>query len=210
MTSTGRRFRNTGLIGLLLVATVFTASGCAGNDKPERTVATIDAAGASDAPKAPGGGPGGAPGGEPGGSSGGDPVAYSKCMREKGVVNFPDPDQNGRIHLDPNTVDQESSEFRAAQEACRQYAGTAAKVKPDAQTQWSTEDKLKYADCMRKNGLPNFPDPDKNGQLVLPRSIDNESEQFKGAEAACAQFKPGGMPQGGGGAPGGPAPGGAR
>jgi len=202
MTSTGRRFRKTGLISLLLVATIFTASGCAGNDEPERKVATIDAGGASGGPKAAGG--------ESGGPSGGDPVAYSKCMREKGVVNFPDPDQNGRINLDPNTLDQESSEFRAAQEACRQYSGTAAKVKPDAQTQWSTEDKLKYADCMRKNGLPNFPDPDKNGQVVLPRSIDNESEQFKGAEAACAQFKPGGMPQGGGGAPGGPAPGGGK
>lgn len=200
MTSVGSRLRTAG-IGLLLAAAVLAAGGCANSDEPERTVATVGPAAGEETP---------GPGAAEGQSKGRDPVAYAKCMRENGVPNFPDPDENGQIRLDPNSgVDQESAEFRKGQEACKQYLGSAAKVKEDAASQWTVENKLKYADCMRKNGLPSFPDPDKNGQMVLPRSLDPESEQFKSAESACAQFGPQNMPRGGGGAPrGGPAPGG--
>lgn len=201
MTSaTGGRLRMAGAIGVLLIA-AFTAAGCAGNNAPSKAVATAAAPAGSDGPQT---------GGSPG-NRGGDPVAYAKCMRDNGVPNFPDPDKNGMIRLDPNSgVDQESEEFRKAQDACKQYIGSAARVKDDAGGQWSIQDKLKYSDCMRKNGLPSFPDPDKNGQLVLPRSIDPESEQFKTAENACKQYMPQNMPHGGGGAANGGGPGGGQ
>jgi hypothetical protein len=188
------------VIGALLAATIFAAGGCANNNEPEKTVATVGPAAGSNSP---------APD-VSGGNRGGDPVAFAKCMRDNGVPNFPDPGKNGQIQLDPNSgVDQESAEYRKAQDACKQYIGSAARVREDAASQWTIEDKIKYADCMRKNGLPSFPDPDKNGQMVLPRSIDPESEQFKAAESACSQYKPQNMPRGGGGAPGGgAAPGG--
>jgi hypothetical protein len=200
MSGIGRRTRTAG-IGILLATAVLVAGGCATSDEPERQVATVEPVG---------GGQTSGSGNPEGESRGGDPVAYAKCMRENGVPNFPDPDQNGQVQLDPNSgVDQESPEFRKGQEACKQYLGSAAKVREDAASQWSVDDKIKYADCMRKNGLPSFPDPDKNGQMVLPRSLDPESEQFKAAESACSEFGPQNMPRGGGGAPqGGPAPGG--
>jgi hypothetical protein len=68
---------------------------------------------------------------------------------------------------------------------------------------WSTADKLKYTDCMRHHGLPSFPDPDKNGQVALPRNVDPESEQFKSADSACSQYKPQNGPRGGGAGPAG-------
>jgi hypothetical protein len=195
--TTGRRARIAGLIGLMLI-TGLAATACGDKDAPTKTVAT---AGAN-------GGPSGGPQGDPSaGARGGDPVAYAKCMRDNGVAGFPDPDKNGQIRLDPNTVDQESAEYQKAQEACKQYVGSAAKVRDDPGSQWTIENKLKYAKCMRDNGLANFPDPDKNGQLVLPRSFDPESAQFKAAENACQQYKPQNMPQGGGGAPNGGGPG---
>jgi hypothetical protein len=47
---------------------------------------------------------------------------------------------------------------------------------------------------MRKNGVPKFPDPDKNGGLLLRAGpgtgIDPESAQFKAAERKCRSLQP--------------------
>jgi hypothetical protein len=56
---------------------------------------------------------------------------------------------------------------------------------------------LEYARCMRSHGVPNFPDPDSSGGLVLPPngSVDPNSPQFQSAQQACqdklkSQFPP--------------------
>jgi hypothetical protein len=51
---------------------------------------------------------------------------------------------------------------------------------------------VKYADCMRANGTPNFPDPGSNGRLPNP-----VSPAFRTAENACAKLQPAGMHLGG-------------
>jgi hypothetical protein len=49
-----------------------------------------------------------------------------------------------------------------------------------AQTEW-----LKFAQCMRKNGIQDFPDP-VDGRLKVPRDrINVNSPQFKKAMTAC-------------------------
>jgi hypothetical protein len=53
---------------------------------------------------------------------------------------------------------------------------------------------LKYADCMRANGTPNFPDPSSNGALPNPTF-----PALRAAEKACAQ--PVGLHLGGPAAP---------
>jgi hypothetical protein len=62
---------------------------------------------------------------------------------------------------------------------------------------------VKYAECMRENGVPNFPDPE-NGRLVLragPDSgIDPNSPEFRSAQEACQSLAPSGAQNGGGGA----------
>ncbi|TDC56052.1 hypothetical protein E1281_09165 [Actinomadura sp. KC345] len=53
--------------------------------------------------------------------------AFSACMRDSGISEFPDPDSDGRMLLKagPGTgIDLESSEFKAAQKAC-------AKLRPE-------------------------------------------------------------------------------
>jgi hypothetical protein len=49
-------------------------------------------------------------------------LRFSRCVRNHGVSNFPDPDSTGRIP-DPASVgvDQGSPKFQAANEACRKY-----------------------------------------------------------------------------------------
>ena len=47
---------------------------------------------------------------------------------------------------------------------------------------------LKYAQCVRAHGVPNFPDPKATGGLVIPNDINTESPAFKAAELACASL----------------------
>ena len=55
---------------------------------------------------------------------------------------------------------------------------------------------VKYADCMRANGTPNFPDPGSNGALPNPFS-----PAFRAAEKTCAKLQPVGLHLGGPAAP---------
>jgi hypothetical protein len=62
-----------------------------------------------------------------------------------------------------------------------------------AQTQ---EDELKYAECMRANGVPNFPDPKAGGGFLFTAGagFDPSSPAFKAAQATCKELLPDGGP----------------
>lgn len=47
---------------------------------------------------------------------------YSKCMRENGLPNFPDPDANGKIDLGGAHVQDNTPEWKKASEACQKFA----------------------------------------------------------------------------------------
>jgi hypothetical protein len=53
---------------------------------------------------------------------------------------------------------------------------------------------LAYSQCMRSHGVPNFPDPQANGELAIDAGpdtgIDPESATYKGADAACKYLMP--------------------
>lgn len=53
---------------------------------------------------------------------------------------------------------------------------------------------LRFANCMRTSGVPNFPDPSVGGGLVIrPGSgLDPTSPAFQAAQKHCAKFQPGG------------------
>lgn len=55
---------------------------------------------------------------------------------------------------------------------------------------------IKFADCMRANGVPNLPDPSSGGGLQIPAGsgIDPQSPAFRSAQAACAKLQPFGGP----------------
>ena len=51
---------------------------------------------------------------------------------------------------------------------------------------------LKYAQCMRGHGVPNFPDPRRTGGLVIPNDMNTQAPAFRSAEQACAGLGPSG------------------
>ncbi|HYA44852.1 MAG TPA: hypothetical protein VED59_04535 [Acidimicrobiales bacterium] len=65
----------------------------------------------------------------------------------------------------------------------------------------SYSQELKFANCMRRHGEPNFPDPSANGGGITfsMRGVDPNSRQFQRAQVACQKLFP--LPAGGPGAP---------
>ncbi|SDU58660.1 pectin acetylesterase-family hydrolase [Jiangella alkaliphila] len=50
-------------------------------------------------------------------------------------------------------------------------------------------DPLAFAQCMRDNGIADFPEPNADG-IALPESIDMDSPKFQAAEKACEDLMP--------------------
>lgn len=55
---------------------------------------------------------------------------------------------------------------------------------------------IKFADCMRAHGVPNFPDPGSQGavQITPSSGINPRSPAFQSAQSACSKLLPGGGP----------------
>ncbi|HEY3688631.1 MAG TPA: hypothetical protein VGL93_36670 [Streptosporangiaceae bacterium] len=111
-------------------------------------------------------------------------VRFTQCMRENGVPDFPDPDKTGKFVIAAGGPNRNSPQFKKARQACKSkeppgFEPSSAQRAQD-QKEW-----LKWAQCMRRNGIPNMPDP-QDGRLLVPRDkIDTKSPQFKKAMSAC-------------------------
>jgi hypothetical protein len=56
---------------------------------------------------------------------------------------------------------------------------------------------LAYSNCMRAHNVPNFPDPDAQGNIVASAGAESNSDPaFAAAERACASLNPGGSQAG--------------
>jgi hypothetical protein len=124
----------------------------------------------------------------PDGSGSADPAAYSACMRENGVPNFPDPESDGGFMLNDAGIDGDSPQFEAAAKACRESSPAAALSAADRAE--FREQALTYAACMRENGVTDFPDP-QGDELLVGRGADENSPQFQEASEACEELLPG-------------------
>ena len=122
-------------------------------------------------------------------------LAYAQCMRENGYEEFSDPGPDGRMRIQ---VDGQSApRFQAAQEACRDLAPRGlASDGPDPER---IEQLVKFAQCMRDNGVSDFPDPGSEGQFNLrDLDIDMDSSATRAAMETCTQAE-GVFDRGGGG-----------
>lgn len=108
-------------------------------------------------------------------------LTYSRCMRENGLPAFPDADAEGRIRIPLGSIDPDSAEFRAAGDACRHLApegwGDETAAPGDAEVM------LKFARCMRENGLPDYPDPDPNAGVRI--TLDPNDPKAQAALESC-------------------------
>jgi hypothetical protein len=55
---------------------------------------------------------------------------------------------------------------------------------------------LEYSVCMRKHGVPGFPDPTRNGSLNIAGTAGASVPVFQAAQQACGKYLPGHVPPG--------------
>jgi hypothetical protein len=122
-------------------------------------------------------------------------VAYSACMRKNGVPKSPDPDASGGVSLQGPGLDSSTPQFKAAQSACQNLLpkGGNDSPTPGGQAKLHVKDAVKFAACMRKNGVPDFPDPGIDASGLTwgkPATTKTHSPPFKAAEEACKKLLP--------------------
>ena len=127
---------------------------------------------------------------------------FARCMREHGI-DMPDPkaDGGGMVMIGPGAGDGSVSAapappagFQEADKACRHHLEGLIADGGGALDLKEQDRALKFAKCMRENGV-NMPDPDfSNGrvQIAIGEGFQPESETFKAAQKACGSlFGPG-------------------
>lgn len=117
-------------------------------------------------------------------------LAYSQCVRSHGVPNFPDPTiSDGNIGLNlGNNAGVSQSALQAAENACQSLSPVHTLT--GAQQAQNTAEALKWAQCIRKHGVPDFPDPSGNGSFSLPSGFNTQSAAFQAAQNACKSVRP--------------------
>ena len=106
-------------------------------------------------------------------------IAYSACIRSHGVPNFPDPGSDGQVpKADPQMLGVSNSQLRTAQRTCQHLYPTnggvlsasslrqcyESGVCPPALVQQALNAGLRFAQCVRSHGVPNWPDPTTDSQ----------------------------------------------
>ncbi|MCW6006885.1 hypothetical protein K1W54_20190 [Micromonospora sp. CPCC 205371] len=174
------RIRRALALGLLLALATATAA-CGEGSNANDEIAT--AGGATPSPSS-----------STGASSGDEKeqmLKHAQCMRENGVPDFPDPEfqEGGGVNI---TVPQgtDRAKLEAAEAKCKQYlpnGGEPQKMDPER-----VEQLRKFAQCMRENGLPDFPDPTDEGLKIEGNNPDMapDSPKMKAAEEKCRQYQP--------------------
>lgn len=118
-------------------------------------------------------------------------LKFAQCMRDHGVP-MEDPQFDGdkvQVQIgEPGAAPLDKSKVQAAQEACKQWApvGGPGGAKPDPQM---LEDMRKRAQCMRDNGVENFPDPGTEGRIRIDGSIGDDPD-FEAAQEKCMKDGP--------------------
>lgn len=117
-------------------------------------------------------------------------IAYSQCIRSHGVPKFPDPDSNGELNVSRNALGVSYGVLQAAQNACSGLLpGGGQSGQSSAQ---NVAQALKFAQCIRKHGVPNWPDPGSNGAFNLGGTgINAQSSAVLAAQQACKSVMPG-------------------
>jgi hypothetical protein len=178
----------------LTLGLALALAGCGGSSS-----AGVAHIGSTNASSAPGGSGGGTP--ESGETSAGAQqkmVKFAQCMRTHGEPEFPEPTE-GHIQIHSQNghgPNPESSQFQAAERACSKYAPSKVAPSPAQQAKMQ-ESALKFSECMRHHGVPNFPDPKFSGggarvtlKVGASGGVDPSSPQFQAAQKACQSNLP--------------------
>jgi hypothetical protein len=98
-------------------------------------------------------------------------VKFAECIREHGVPHFPDPDAKGEFNFG---VDVSPAVWKRAVDACKdlQPPGTLSSKRTPKQQSAS----LRFAECIRDDGVKDFPDPVNGEPLVDTTKIPSANQ----------------------------------
>jgi hypothetical protein len=105
-------------------------------------------------------------------------VKFAECMRNNGVTQFPDPDASGSFTIDAvvngSSLDTTSAAWKNAINACKalEPAGFMGSTRTTEQQQ----NALKFAQCIRDNGVKDFPDPAADQPLIDTNRIPSANQ----------------------------------
>jgi hypothetical protein len=121
-------------------------------------------------------------------------VEWANCMRSHGDPNQPDPtiDSHGGINIFiPSSAASLSNAVHNGTAPCNKYLATASADLRDGGTDLTPPDQdalVKYSQCMRANGVPNYPDPGTGGTTNFNGTgIDPSSPFFLRANDKCGR-----------------------
>jgi hypothetical protein len=116
-------------------------------------------------------------------------LKFAECMRENGIdMPDPEPGGGGMVRLGDGVDPQKA---RAAMEQCREHlpnGGESRQLDPE-----QLENLRKMAQCMRDNGVEDFPDPPADGVIQFgggDRNIDPNDPTVRAALQKCQQYLP--------------------
>jgi hypothetical protein len=129
---------------------------------------------------------------------------YAQCLRDHGIANFPDMVVvAGRLSLPDNAsgdaAEQALRANPAARDACQPILGRlpASAQKNPAMSDADRQNLLRFAQCMREHGVPQWPDPRPDGTFPIagtPLEREGKSARIQSATAACKQYWDKGIP----------------
>jgi len=117
--------------------------------------------------------------------------AFARCVRSHGQQDFPDPQVANGI---PSFPDSAPRVLPIAQHACGRIVSSIPSRFTSTQPVSSTDLQtlLKFARCMRAQGLHDWPDPNALGEFPLDQHLRQQGKQLIGsAGRTCERLTPG-------------------
>lgn len=126
-------------------------------------------------------------------------IAFASCVRKHGVPNFPDSaiktSSSGGVSVGiPSNLGVSSAQLQAAMSACKSLLPKSASSGGSSSNS-NTQAVLKFAQCMRSNGVPNFPEPNSSGQVLIQggsNGVNQNSPAYQKASTTCQHLLPAG------------------
>jgi hypothetical protein len=120
---------------------------------------------------------------------------YRDCLTENGVTLLEEPTEEGLPQVDKERTPLDT--VSSATEACRAQLPSGGEVTQPDPDEIAT--RQRYAECMRENGIPAYPDPDpRTGDPRISEELDRQLKndpKLPAAQEAC-QAELGGSPAG--------------